>query len=354
MSFTARLRGFTSYFVNSTAEASSAQAARTHQAVDLTMAARYRNLDDVLEALTLGADPTLRVSLGWGTSTTNGILEAISQNQPAMLDAMLDAGFRLDAYEVQKVVRQIEQQSDFDGHPGEMPECHDLVRVLFKHGERFTAPSHSPHHSAEDTQADFIRRHAPSLSDLDFNAPSVASGLGPRASQPAAQTQAEREALNIRLSVYHADLDEVRHLLDRGADPMRLSDELNHPTTLIAIAIRSRNATLMELALDRGLAPSARDLQQLVTHLSYHDENRPGARPSPHQAMVRSLFARGERFQAPLEDESAPEQTLAQRIRVLSPRLAKELDWDSAPASILPAVAEMDTAEPRRRRRRLG
>lgn len=353
MSFTARLRGFTNYFVSTASGASNAQADRIHQAVDLTMAARYRNLDDVLEGLALGADPTLRVNLGWGTSSTNAILESISQNQPAMLDAILDAGFRLDAYEVQKVVRQIEQQSDFDGHPGEMTECHDLVRVLFKHGERFTAPSHSPHHSAEDSQADFIRRHAPGLSDLDFSAPSVASGLGPRAPQPAARTQAEREAISLRLSVYHADLDEVRHLLDRGADPMRLSDDLNHPTTLIAIAIRSRNAPLMDLALDRGLVPSARDLQQLVTHLSYHDENRPGARPSSHQAMICSLFARGERFQAPLEDESAPEQTLAKRIRALSPRLAKELDWDSAPAPIVSAGADQDV-EPRRRRRRLG
>lgn len=316
------------------------------QARSLASKARWRMTEKCVQMLAAGADPTMHVRLDAFASPTSAVLEALQQNQPQIVDAILEAGHRLSDYEVQKVVRAVEQQPDFDGHPGELPDTHEMIRTLYRHGERFKAPMGDPRFP-EQTQADFIRRHAPSLSDLDFNTPAFGAGLDHRAAQPVATTAKERQSLAISLGAYSERVDEVRELLRRGADPMNLVNSLA-PTTLVGKAIYQANVPVFMVALEHGLKPSSQDLRDIVSRLM-DESDRPVELfgTPPHHKMIRILFDRGERFTTLVDDANPAQGTLAERIQRCSPTLARDLDW-SSPAPRLPA-SEGSADRPRRR-----
>lgn len=282
---------------------------------ELALATRMGQESRALAALDSGADPTRVVQLAPYSPGTNAILEAIdiAHPQPAILDAILARGFRPNAHEMQKVMRAITQQPDFDGHPGPTLTYDPLVRVLFKHGLRFNASAQDPR-MPEDTQADYIQRHAPALRDLDWASPSH-SGLRV---DPPSKTLGNRNQLGQVLQFQAENsrgrnLDEIRHMIDQGA-----------PTAgLIGRAIGALNPELLKLALDSGEKPTPDDLRALVRLLP-HETFEP-------DKMVRVLFQHGERFNDMLEPKSHPGLTLADCIRDREPRLAADLNWNSAP-----------------------
>lgn len=300
--------------------------------VTLARATQLGNEAAAVAALADGANPTQTVQLSFLGQDTNAILEAISLDhpQPRILDAILAGGFRPDAREVQRVMRNVAQQPDFDGHHGPTDTYEPLVRILFKHGVRFTASAQDPRFP-QDTQADYIRRHAPALNDLDWASPEQ---VHLRPTQPPATTAAERDQLTRQLEVlapssYGRDLDEIHYVLDRGASSSNLA----------SMAIKAMNPNLLQVALERGEYPQTDDLRAITQSLADEAyEPDPNNVRDHYRQMVRVLFTHGERFTEALDPDQPNGMTLAQRIRIKAPQLDHELDWDSTSSTPTAAV----------------
>jgi hypothetical protein len=328
-----------------------APAAPTPADHDLVRATRASRLADAQQALAAGGSPN-RVLVQEGSEYT-AFNEAIRRHNAALVQVFLDHGFRPRPSDVEQAVREVEQKPDFDGHPGEMPAGHDVIRVLFAHGERFSGSSHDPRFPTESL-ADNLRRHAPSLR-LDWTSPVVVPWvLHPE--RPPARSPAEREQLNRWLGVRAfsqnlASLDEIRHLLDRGADPLRVPREIGPSSTLTQVAVEAVEPYLLRFCLHRGLWPSAEEKAYLVNRLwtahNETDERRNhGSGLSSAHTLIRVLLAHGETFADLAPSEAQPHQTAADVIRARSPILAQELP------EAKPAPNPSEPASERRRYRR--
>lgn len=329
---------FLSRFLRATPPA----AAPTVADENLILGARWNDEARVQDALVAGGDPNRMIRME-GTEYT-AFAVAIQRHNARLVDAFLNRGFVPRLSDVERAVRAVEQQPDFDGHPGEMPAGHDVIRVLFAHGERFGDSSHDPHHP-QDTLADNLRRHAPSLG-LDWTAP-AALPLAHHPELPKAQTPAERTSLDISLGVIAgaqtlASLDSIRHLVARGADPLHVRREIGPTQTLVQIALAGSHTTLLRFCLEHQMWPTEADkaalARRLVPAFSEDDERRShGHGLSSAHALIRVLLDHGETFGGPSENPRHPEWTTADLIREVSPILARELpDPPGVPSTTAP------------------
>lgn len=310
---------------------------------DLLTAILMKNLDAAIQALSAGGDPTAPVQVHPYEKERTAFSKAIEQHQADMVGLFLDKGFKPRTSDVIRAVRSVQQLPDFDGHPQEMPEGNNVIRVLFEHGERFMISSHDPNHPTE-TLADNLRRHAPGLG-LQWDAAALTIEPLTYSPEPSpATTESERATLNLQLGLiaHYQDLislDEIRELLDRGADPLSVPREVGPTMTLPQIALASVETNLLKLCLARGLLPTAQDKAKLVHKLfqaiDENDERRThGNRLSSTHAMIRVLLSHGEKFADLAPSPQHAGWTAAQIIRSRSPILAQEMDVSSPTSSM--------------------
>jgi hypothetical protein len=296
---------------------------------ELVWTAQGNRTAAALRALDEGGDPTLSLMMEGQERTA--FEEAIRHHNAVLVDAFLTRGFLPSLAEVEQAVRAAQRAATHDTSDPDRPDSHAVIRALFVHGERFQSPAHEG--PTGPTLAEVLQRDAPALRLTAYTWADPAPPLEHRPGRPVARTERERHHLTLALGLiaHRQDLDaldQIRHLLDRGANPHAVPREVGHPQTLVQIALHAPEPHVLRLCLQRGLVPSTADKAQLAHRLlpardEAEEHATHGPQLSPTHAMIRLLWEHGERFDQPAPSDAFPACTIAEIIRTRSPVLAQ-------------------------------